>query len=88
MLTKPTHICGNDSSDQFGWLILYIINSKNYFTFYHGKGNITPTIKDIKDEYARLPGHPLHTITQHVRYVLNHREEDNDPCDVSNIITE
>ena len=42
---------------------LYIANSDDDFTFYHGRGNNSPNTKDIRDEYTRLAQHPLPTIT-------------------------
>ncbi|GFT73726.1 uncharacterized protein TNCV_631081 [Trichonephila clavipes] len=34
---------------------LYFTNDKDDFKFYHGRGSTAPTVKDIRDEYDRMP---------------------------------
>jgi hypothetical protein len=48
-------------------------NSKDDFTFYHGRGNDSSATRDIRDEYARLAQHPLTTLTDKA---LTFMEED------------
>lgn len=46
---------------------LYIINARNDFKFYHGFGQASPTVREIRDEYQRLAQHPLPTLVAQVK---------------------
>jgi hypothetical protein len=36
---------------------LHIVNLKGDNSFYHGRGNDSPSTREIRDEYARLTRH-------------------------------
>ncbi|GFT55535.1 uncharacterized protein TNCV_3320501 [Trichonephila clavipes] len=60
---------------------LYLTNDKDGFKFYHGRGSMAPTVKDIRDEYDRMANHRLSTLSMQARAfckrdVLAERNED------------
>ncbi|GFW50996.1 uncharacterized protein TNCV_3592781 [Trichonephila clavipes] len=60
---------------------LYLTNDKDGFKFYHGRGSMAPTVKDIRDEYDRMANHRLPTLSMQARVfcerdVLAERNED------------
>ncbi|GFV33326.1 ATP-dependent DNA helicase [Trichonephila clavipes] len=60
---------------------LYLTNDKDGFKFYHGRGSMAPTVKDIRDEYDRMVNHRLPTLSMQARPfckrdVLAERNED------------
>ncbi|GFW87246.1 hypothetical protein TNCV_5125981 [Trichonephila clavipes] len=46
---------------------LYMTNTRNDFKFYHGFGQASPTVKEVRDEYQRLAPHPLPTLVSKVK---------------------
>jgi len=50
---------------------LYIINKSNDHIFYHKRGSTAPSLREVRDEYARLSLHPLVTLTRDVAEVPN-----------------
>jgi hypothetical protein len=54
--------------------VLYLVNEKDDFTFYHGYVCNTPTTQDIETEYKRLEQHRLRTLTSRVETFLQHSD--------------
>ena len=60
---------------------LYITNSENHFTFYHGRGNNSPNTRDIRDEYTRLARYPLPTLTHKAMQFMGSDDDEQQTAD-------
>ncbi|GFW36683.1 uncharacterized protein TNCV_1956831 [Trichonephila clavipes] len=49
---------------------LYLTNDKDGSKFYHGRGSMAPTVKDIHDEYDRMANHLLPTFSMQAKSLL------------------
>ena len=54
---------------------LHIVNKDKDHVFYHGRGNDSPSIREIRNEYVRLEQHPLRTITDRAETFFDVEED-------------
>ena len=50
---------------------LYLINTREDFKFYHGFGEASPTVREIRDECQRLAQHLLPILIVKIKKVCN-----------------
>ncbi|GFR16651.1 uncharacterized protein TNCT_601601 [Trichonephila clavata] len=46
---------------------LYMANTQNDYKFFHGFGQASPTVIEVRDEYQKLAQHPLPTLVNKIK---------------------
>jgi hypothetical protein len=55
---------------------LYMINKNEDHEFYHGRGNNSHSVREIRDECERLERHPLNTITKKAKRFFDNDDDE------------
>jgi hypothetical protein len=58
---------------------LHLVNLGDDNKFYHGRGNNSPSTREIRDEYTRLEQHPLPTISKRALRFFDDDDDDENP---------